>query len=361
MWPSRWTGGRNSDGWGETARVTALKRYILKKCATWGSNTEAVHYAMLERANAPALGRDKDISSRYMRCGGVGHKMRLLIKKLQYGVFQTQARDHMMRPGTFTGPECVVCKSGARDGCGHVMGECTHPEVRACHLKRHNEAVRQIARAIASGSNGRWLVVADLKSEELGTLAGDVGGPVRSRPPPGLLPGLNDGQRRQLMRMRPDILLMVGAEDDGTVRPPSPEAGGRPRKRRCTGVAGRSGRRAGRVAYIVEVGYTRDCNAAERRKQKAVQHERLAELLRSQGWVVRHVPVVLGHCGSVYKEDIRAMQQLGVDKKEATRLFESLHDNAIRLTCAAARAHQRLRAEANRTAGRRWRTKREPP
>ena len=50
----------------------ALKDRIAKVCATYGSNTQAAHYTMLQAMNDPALGRHAAISSGYMT--GSHHK-----------------------------------------------------------------------------------------------------------------------------------------------------------------------------------------------------------------------------------------------------------------------------------------------
>jgi len=199
-------------------RVDAL---LASKYATFGSNTDAAHHRMLQQQNDPALGRHHKISTRYMRSGQFTHKDRLLIHKLRHGVFQTQKRDHMMRPKVFPDPNCVLCRDGrghatpkaldgdnaGRDGCGHVMGGCMHPQLRSCYIKRHNEAVARIARALAAGDLGRWLLVADLNKEDREGLAGEVHREVHSRIPEGLLPGVEQHLREKL---RPDILFAVG-------------------------------------------------------------------------------------------------------------------------------------------------------
>ena len=102
---------------------------------------------------------------------------------------------------------------------------------------------------------------------------------------------------------------------------------------------------------VIEVGYARDCDAAAKRAEKRAQHAELVRLLEAAGWRVQVVPVVLGHCGSVYGEDMKAVRSLGVDREAVRRLFARLHDNAVTYTCAAARAYQELRAERNRELG----------
>ena len=268
-----------------------------------------------------------------------------------HGVFQTQKRDHMMRPQSFPSPDCILCPAGgqaqgdkshldaavtASDGCGHVMGGCRHRDLNACYIKRHNEAVALIAQAIAGGKKGRWLLVTDLNKETLVGIAAQVGHEVHNRIPKEKLPAVPEADR---IRLRPDILFLEGAEDGhGTGTSSPPRKKGKFKKK----------------AYIIEVGYGRDCAAADKRAEKEAQHKILAGHLKGAGWEVVTTTVVLGHCGSVYLEDMKKMEELGVERKPTEKLFKDLHSNAIRYTCSAARLYQQLRAERNRELGQRW-------
>ena len=102
------------------------------------------------------------------------------------------------------------------------------------------------------------------------------------------------------------------------------------------------------------MGYGRDCAAANKRAEKEAQHRILAGHLRGTGWEVVTTTVVLGHCGSVFLEDMKKMEELGVERKPTEKLFKDLHSNAIRYTCSAARLYQQLRVERNRELGQRW-------
>jgi len=322
---------------------------------TWDSNVDARHFAMLQEMNDPQQRRLRAQSSRYMTARGFTHNERRIIKNLQYGVFQTQKRDHMMRPDIFPSPQCVLCQGRrpdattrrildsdgtGEDGCGHVMGGCTHRVLSACYIKRHNEAVAAVAKAVANGSRGRWLQVADLRQECLGELSEAQREVVTSRIPAFMLPDVADEER---LKMRPDILFVDGMEEGWQGMEVTTERLRR-LKARCT-------------VYMLEVGYCRDNAALRKRAEKRRQHIKLRRALRAEGWKVVEVPFVLGHCGSVYGQELEALQTLGVTKADALALLKWLHEHAIRSTCGVARLYQQLRSKRNAELGYVWKTK----
>jgi ribonuclease HI len=344
---------------GQPRRVTPAQAAedMKRRLRTWGSNEETAHFRMLQEMNDPQQKRLRAQSSRYMTSQGFVHSERRIIKKLMYGVFQTQKRDHMMRPDIFPSPQCVLCQ-GRRpdaatrrildsdgigdDGCGHVMGGCTHRVLSACYIKRHNEAVAAIARAVANGSRGRWLQVADLRKECLGEMSEEQQQLVASRIPAYMLPKVPDNER---LKMRPDIMFVDGMEE-GWKAEEVTTTRLRSMKRRCT-------------VYILEVGYCRDNAALRKRAEKKRQHALLREALRKEGWQVEDVPIALGHCGSVYGHELDVLhKKLGVAKQDVLKLMKWLHEHAVKSTCGVARLYQQLRSERNKELGYVWRPRR---
>jgi ribonuclease HI len=327
-----------------------------RRLHTWGSNEDTAHYRMLQEMNDSQQRRLRAQSSRYMTSRKFVHSERRIMKKLMYGVFQTQKRDHMMRPDVFPSPQCVLCQgrgpdAAARrildsdgtgdDGCGHVMGGCTHRVLSACYIKRHNEAVAAIAKVVANGSRGRWLQVADLRKECLGEMSEEQQQLVASRIPAYMLPEVPDGER---LKMRPDIMFVDGMEE-GWQAEEVTAARLQDMKRRCT-------------VYILEVGYCRDNAALRKRAEKKRQHALLRRALRKEGWKVEDMPIVLGHCGSVYGHELDLLQKLGVTKQDALALLKWLHEHAVKSTCGVARLYQQLRSERNKELGYVWRPRR---
>ena len=199
-----------------------------------------------------------------------------------------------------------------------------------------------MAEALLKGSKGRWLAGADLSEAALEGLHKHTEEQVVTRIPAELLPNVGEEVRR---KMRPDILFVTGL-DEGKLRATAGDPQARHRflqaaKANCT-------------VNLIEVGYCRDDKAPSKAAHKMRQHLELQDALVKEGWTVQVVPIVLGHCGSVYYRDMEAVQKLGVDKAGAKALFTALHDNAVKYTCAAARTYQQLRAEKNRAFGYRW-------
>jgi len=363
--PGADTRDEQTDGTREdyTADDPGLHEHVARMCRNYGSNQRADHYVMLQRMNDPSLRRHKVISSRYMTTSKFTHSDRRLIKQLLYGTFQTQKRDHFMRPETYPSPNCVLCagihKDGPQpDGCGHAMGGCQHPQLHARYIKRHNDAVALIARAITEGEYGRWLVVADLNVDERDSLSERVRGLVQARLPDWMLPHMSTEDRN---KMRPDLMFVIGAEE-GAPEPPTRATGShRPVGRDVKQPAPDPARQR---VVIIEVGYARYSDMADELEEKMKQHQALADALQhptdpsQRAWETEIVPVVLGHCGSVLQSSMDAMRALGVSKDATDRLFKDLHDNAITHTASAAWSHRALRLAANLEAGRRWRNKR---
>jgi len=346
----------DGDAPGESpAQVTPAqaKPKIHSRLRTWGSNLEAVHYKMMCDMNDKVQRRLKAISSGYMTSPRFTHRDRCIIKRLLMGVFQTQSRDHMMRPTVFPSPQCVLCQGQhpgtelrtvldsdctGRDGCGHVMGGCTHPKLSAYYIWRHNEAVAMIAWAVANGSKGRWLQVVDLRKEALGKLSAAQRKEAASRVPAYMLPDVPEETRK---KMRPDIMFVEGLDEGWQEADVTPD---RLKKMQKTC-----------KVFLLEIGYCRDNKAVQKRAEKKRQHVRLKQALVEAGWTVDDVPLVFGHCGSVYEHEREALQALGVTKNDTIALLRRLHEHAIKSTCAVARLYQQLRGEENRKLGYVWR------
>ena len=66
--------------------------------------------------------------------------------------------------------------------------------------------------------------------------------------------------------------------------------------------------------------------------QKAQQHQRLAEELRTAGWRVEYTPhtaISLGVAGTIHKDLIPLLTDLGVSHHHARTCCDALHDHAV--------------------------------
>jgi hypothetical protein len=70
---------------------------------------------------------------------------------------------------------CPLCKDA--DSIGHILGSCTHSEVKRVYISRHDKASRTIMREIQNGSAGNFYCTADVGTavvmEELGLILND--------------------------------------------------------------------------------------------------------------------------------------------------------------------------------------------
>ena len=99
-----------------------------------------------------------------------------------------------------TDAACPLC--GEHDGITHMLGNCSHPLMKAMYIERHNAATRKFLRLILEGSRGSCYMLADVRSTDtLGNI-----GPLDSCLPEWLVPTnilLQRGLDRD--KLRPDI------------------------------------------------------------------------------------------------------------------------------------------------------------
>eukprot|EP00877_Chromochloris_zofingiensis_P013965 jgi/Chrzof1/8822/Cz03g25240.t1 len=65
--------------------------------------------------------------------------------------------------------DCPLC--GRPDSIGHMVGECTHPEITALRVERHNSTTRILLKHVRKGEHGGHYILADVGNpEKLGTV-----------------------------------------------------------------------------------------------------------------------------------------------------------------------------------------------
>jgi hypothetical protein len=193
--------------------------------------------------------------------------------KLRNGCLWNTKRAHMLglRPkgaykrsaGGSVHP-CPLC--GGEDGGTHIACNCTHPDIKGLIIKRHDDVVRILAKAIEKSNRDyahNCLMMVDAKGEE-----GVAKGWLWKRVPKWVLPDIDDNIRK---KMRPDILLLRGLEVEPASREEEEEA------RNTCSIA------------IVEVGVTMDQGYASKKATKDTQHLALREALSAQGWKIDFV------------------------------------------------------------------------
>ncbi len=264
-----------SPGNTEPVRLRDCTKQVRKLCrnklCTYGSNTQAIHFLELQKL----LNSDwmQKLSTKTYTSRNTPYKMKRALHKLMMGVFPSQRLMFLYNPQLYQTPRCVLCGNrphnsrhtqqewNKTDGCGHIMGGCSHPILKAIYIKRHNKGVMICARAIAKGKTGRWILVADL-NEECRTELSEQGNKVPGRIQAYLLPNTPAHIRD---RLRPDILFQRSVDEVGS------KAHAIQNKEKYP-------------ITIIELGYCRDSKFDEKRKEKREQHKELTRLLTEEGW-----------------------------------------------------------------------------
>ena len=327
-WPAFWT-KPSSDADGEpTLRVAAnlkgaLRRHLHATLRTGGSPVGV--YAASWRAlyDHPEGASPKESSAKWKR-GRVSEAAIRSNLKFAWGQFWNKklakryARPYRRGEPAATDDRCPLC--GLPDSCGHIQGGCQPRQMQAMYTAKHNKAVQKIARALQrrSRDGGCYMVMDACRTDEL---AGHEA--ATSKVPCFLLPNTPEADRR---RMRPDILRVSNL-------PAVPSPG------QITEACAHKHRHP---LQLVEVGFTSDTRWQDKMQEKRGQHEALVAALRAAGWTVNAHVVLVGHCGTVYKTGLTALQDMGVSKQNASALLEDLSIHAVVAAHEIGMARRRL-------------------
>jgi ribonuclease HI len=217
---------------------------------------------------------------------------------------------------------CPLC--GGPDSCGHIQLSCTHPQITAMRIQRHDRTVRKIERWLRRHSRhgAAYTIMDACKTCQLEDLGVDG-----KRLPRFLLPEhlVSD---TQLAKLRPDIVRILGL-------PPAPTP---------DDIAEAVANKEKYTVQVVEVGYCSDTKWRERVHDKVRQHASLMQLLEQAGWRVDKTPfvIVVGACGTVYQSGLQALQALGVPTTKGKALLAKIHGIAIGALQDISRARRRL-------------------
>ena len=220
---------------------------------------------------------------------------------------------------------CPLC--GLPDSCGHIQGGCRHRQMQAMYIARHNKAVRKIARTLQrrSAQGGCYMVMDACKREDLASYeAAD------SRVQGFLLPNVPEADR---LRMRPDILRVLRL-------PAAPTQA--QKDQACT-------QKHLHKVQIVEVGFTPDTRWQDKMEDKRKQHAELVDALNAAGWTVELHVVLIGHCGTVYKSGLAALEKMELSKSDASSLLADLSLHAVVAAHEIGMARRRLERMSGRT------------
>jgi hypothetical protein len=277
-------------------------------------------------------------STSIMKGTGGNHSVAMSVFRAWWGlVWNNKLAARFKRQTDATCPLCTQL-----DSTSHILWGCMHPDMKASYILRHDDAVKAICGGIRHGAYGGCFCLMDAgKSADLPS---EVSG---KRLPSWMLPQLTDEERNS---MRPDILLVPSLTHVETVQGKTPRT---------------TTDRQSHTVYLVEVGYGSDLGHDRKQVEKRLQHATLQSHLEDAGWTVEYTVLSLGHAGTLHKDFLKSLTNLGLSKTDASDTCAALHKHACRTCHTIVKLRRTLeRASApssNRTRPRLRPTRREPP
>ena len=226
-----------------------------------------------------------------------------------------------------THDRCPLCNKP--DSAGHLLGGCSHKEMKALYIARHDKAMRKLLKQVLSGKHGAHYVIADV-----GTLEGLKQLGVHHKRIPSFvlqddtLPAQDtcDCTEEQQTgtherdKLRPDIMLVELTDIER-------EAHGAGEEMPLLNATVQNNRP--RKVWIVEGGYCTDIRYGDKYERKETQHAHLQTLLQACGFEVILLPIILGFTGAIQKTTVLALPALGIEKTQAKTLLYDLHADAV--------------------------------
>ena len=209
-----------------------------------------------------------------------------------------------------------------------MLGGCSHKEMKAMYIARHDKAMRKLLKQVLNGKHGAHYVIADV-----GTLEGLKQLGVHNKRIPSFvlqddtLPAQDTCNCTQEQtgtherdKLRPDIMLVELTDIERKAHMTGEEMpllnatmqNNRPRK-----------------VWIVEGGYCTDTRYSDKYRRKEIQHEHLKTLLQARGFEVILLPIILGFTRAIYNTTVSALPALGIENTQAKKLLYDLHAHAV--------------------------------
>ena len=189
-----------------------------------------------------------------------------------------------------TTPKCPLCP--LMDGTSHILGECTHPQMVAHRISRHNGAVLILFKALMKGCLAGFVTIMDATAK-----ADLPEGCEDTRIPEWVLPNVPQDLRA---KMRPDLMVIKNLKPDDQEE-----------FQKLRGLARKTAQSKLEV-HLFEVGYASNYRLDELFEEKKEQHAALVRALTQEGWKVvypkEHI-VALGTANHVRLETKQLLQQ----------------------------------------------------
>ena len=90
---------------------------------------------------------------------------------------------------------------------------------------------------------------------------------------------------------------------------------------------------ADRKVYIIEIKYAADTNTANQEQRAEEQHGHLHQLLLEAGYSGAHIlqtNIILGAGGTIFKDNLTAMTELGVSTPDAEKALTKVHRSTVK-------------------------------
>lgn len=133
-------------------------------------------------------------------------------------------------------------------------------------------------------------------------------------------------------RVRPDILLVEMTQSECTMyRRPAEghiELSTTMNSQRSSRAESSSGPRQGKV-WLIEGAYTSDTRHFEKLAEKKHQHHILMDALTQRGFDAKFVVFAFGVGGTIYRQSLEEMRQLGVSTAVITKTLQDIHLHSV--------------------------------
>ena len=228
-------------------------------------------------------------------------------KKLAY----RYRMQYCSRPAT--DPNCPLCFK--LDGCGHILGGCSHKAMKAAYISRHDQAVKILHSVISKKSalGGSFSILDAGKASDLPE---ETSG---KRLPIWLKPATVDD--KTWSQTRPDIAFISGL--------PCTAQEVQCADKNCPRVQNLLANKHMCKIILLEIGFCADTQHQSKRIEKMDQHKSLVDCLRQDGWTVELHPITLGHCGTVPLTVLQFLSSHSVAAGDITKCVNRLHQLAV--------------------------------
>jgi ribonuclease HI len=280
-----------------------LSKHMHSRHTLGSSNKESIYFKSWSVLCAEA---DATASNHFMTSSGITHLERKRALQYRTGTLPTNKLLHRFDPNHTD--KCPLCNE--QDGGHHAISGC-RIVAGTIGAERHHKLGRIIMKAIARGSKGATLVMADVGRKELLKVDGLDHLPCRL--PDWLIPGsvIDPAKRMKLKSsFRPDGLMvtksMHGCLDESS------------------------------HIHIIELKCCRDSDRSHQEARAEGQHEQLAEFLaESWGCQVQLVPIMIGVGGTVYNTLKAQLLELGVAPTQYKAIAIALNHTAVQYVTKA--------------------------